>query len=103
MRSLLAVLGALVIAGCDAETCRTALALDHVRGRISAHFTIDHAEPGPEWKLVVVHEGHVTWRGHGRPGLFWMDDYSGADHVTIRATGPEGRICTAEETLADAN
>jgi hypothetical protein len=103
MRSLLAVLGALAIAGCDADPCQTALALDPVKGRISARFTIDHAEPGSEWKLVVVHEGHVTWRGHGRPGPFWIDDYDGADHISIRATGPNGRICTAEGTLTDAN
>ena len=103
MRSLLAVLGALAIVGCDADPCQTALDLAPVGGRISAHFTIDHAEPGPEWRLVVVHEGHVAWRGKGRPGPFWMDDYAGADHVSIRATGPNGRICTAEKTLSARN
>src|SRR5689334_15576294 len=97
MRSLLAVLGALLVAGCDADPCQTALDLDRDGGRISAHFLVDDAEPGPQWRLVVVHEGHVAWRGHGRPGPFWMDDYSGADHISIRATGPDGRICSAEE------
>ena len=100
MRSLLAVLVALSIAGCEADPCATALELAPVHGRIGARFTVDHAEPGPGWKVVVVHEGHVAWRGTGRPGLFWLDDYDGADHVSIRATGPDGRICTAEETLA---
>jgi hypothetical protein len=103
MRSLVAVLGALVIVGCDGDPCQTVLALDRDRGRISAHVMIDHAEPGPEWRLVIVHEGHVAWRGHGRPGPFWLDDYDGADHVSIRATGPNGRICTAEKTLSTHN
>jgi hypothetical protein len=103
MRSLLAVLGALVIVGCDADPCQTALDLARVDGRISAHFTIDHAEPGAGWSVVVVHEGHVAWRGKGRPGPFWIDDYDGADQVSIRATGPDGRICTAEKTLPDNN
>ena len=103
MRSLSAVLLALFFVGCDADPCQTALALDRDGDRISAHFTIDHAEPGPEWKLVVVHEGHVAWRGRGHRGPFWIDDYAGADHVSIRATGPNGRICTAEKTLSARN
>src|ERR1700750_3329176 len=100
MRSVLAVLGALVVVGCDADPCQTALSLARVDGRISARFTVDHAEPGPAWRLVVVHEGRVAWRGRGRPGPFWLEDYDGADHVSIRATGPNGRICTAEKTLS---
>jgi hypothetical protein len=103
MRSRLAVLVVLLFAGCDADPCATALDLTPVGGRISAHFTVDHAEPGTGWRLVVVHEGHVAWRGRGRPGPFWLDDYDGADHVSIRATAADGRICTAEETLAARN
>jgi hypothetical protein len=103
MRCLIAVLGALVIAGCDADPCQTALELAPIRGRISAHFTIGDAEPGRDWSVVVVHEGHVAWRGTGRPGPFWIDDYDGADHVSIRAIGPNGRICTAEKTLSARN
>jgi hypothetical protein len=103
MRSLFAVLGALVIVGCGADRCQTALDLRRVDGRLSAHFTIDHADPGPGWSVVVVHEGRVAWRGKGHRGPFWMDDYDGADHVSIRATGPNGRICTAEMTLSVAN
>jgi hypothetical protein len=100
MRSLFLVLGALVITGCGAGPCRTALDLRRVDGRIGARFTIDRADPGPGWSLVVVHEGHVAWRGKVHRGRFWMDDYDGADHVSIRATGPNGRICTAEKTLS---
>ena len=103
MRSLSAVLLALFFVGCSADECQTALELAPVGGRISARFTIDHAEPGPGWTLVVVHEGHVAWRGRGHRGPFWFDDYAGADHVSIRATGPNGRICTVEKTISARN
>ena len=103
MRSLLALVGALLIVGCDADPCQTALELTPANGRISARFTIDHAEPGPGWIVVVVHEGHVAWRGRAHRGPFWMDDYDGADHVSIRATGPNGLICSAEKTLSANN
>jgi hypothetical protein len=103
MRRLIAVLGALVIAGCEADPCQSVLDLSPVNGRISAHFTVGDAELGADWTLVVVHEGHVAWRGKGRPGPFLLDDYDGADHVLIRATGPNGRICTAEKTISAGN
>jgi hypothetical protein len=103
MRRLIAVFGALVVAGCSSDPCRTGLDLTPINGRIRAHFTVDDAEPGADWMLVVVHEGHVAWRGNGRPGPFMIDDYEGADHVLIRATGPNGRICTAEKTISAEN
>jgi hypothetical protein len=103
MRSLLAMLLAVGLVACDAAPCRTALKLDSEAGRLSARFTIDDAEPGPGWTVVVVHEGHVAWRGRGHRGPFRFDDYDGADHVSIRAMGPDGRICTAEATLAASN
>jgi hypothetical protein len=103
MRRLIAVLGALVIAGCGSDACPAGLDLRPAGGRISARFTVDHAEPGADWTLVVVHEGHIAWRGKGRPGPFLIDDYDGADHVLIRATGPNGRICTAEKTISAGN
>ena len=103
MRWLILVLSALTIAGCGAGDCRTALDLAPVNGRISAQFRVDDSEPGADWTLVVVHEGHVAWRGKGRPGPFLLDDYDGADRVRIRATGPNGRICTAEKTISATN
>ena len=38
---------------------------------------------------MLVHEGHVKWRGDGKR-VFWLDDYRGADTVTVRVTTPDG-------------
>ena len=67
---------------------------------IGASFTLTGAEPGASWRVVVVHEGHVTWRGKARVGADGtlkvkrrMDDYPGADRVAVRAYGPGGATC----------
>ena len=48
------------------------------------------------WRIVVVHEGHVAWRGY-KHGAFTVrrrfKDYRGPDHVTVRATGSRGTVC----------
>ena len=49
-----------------------ALALQASDGRIKASFS------GADGELVLVHEGHVKWRGKGKR-VFWLDDYRGAD------------------------
>jgi len=68
---------------------------------IGAAFRLTGAEPGALWRVVVVHEGHITWRGKARVGedgtlnvKRQMDDYPGADRVAVRAYGPGGATCT---------
>jgi len=56
MRSLSAVLLALFFVGCSADECQTALDLAPVGGRISARFTIDHAEQTVAATEAGVHE-----------------------------------------------
>ncbi|MBE2320940.1 hypothetical protein DVA67_033595 [Solirubrobacter sp. CPCC 204708] len=57
-----------------------------------------------DWRVVIVHEGHVAWRGtaHG-PFTYThrMKDYSGPDRVTVRATGPGGEVCTKTDQVSD--
>jgi hypothetical protein len=84
--------------------------LASVDGRIQAQFALQRAGDGVPWRLVVVHEGHVAWRGRGhadRRGALWLDrrlpDYEGVDHVSVRAAGPRGTICTASADLAEKN
>jgi hypothetical protein len=114
-RRVLAAVLALSAGGCGAARAAVVcdatsldLAADH--GRIRAEFAIQHAERGSPWHLVVVHEGKVVWRGRAdvnRRGAVWLDrrlpDYQGADHVSVRATGPRGRICSASGILAERN
>ena len=61
-------------------------------GRIKASFS------GADGELVLVHEGHVKWRGKGKH-VFWLDDYRGADMVMVRVTAPDGKVCSARRTL----
>jgi hypothetical protein len=114
-RRVLAAILALSAGGCGAAHAATAcdattLALAADRGRIHAEFAIQRAERGAPWALVVVHEGKVAWRGRAdvNPrGTVWLErrlpDYQGADHVSVRATGPHGRICSASGTLEERN
>ena len=94
-RRALAALVVLSVAGCGgvhaATTC--SLALQGSGGRIKASFS------GADGELVLVHEGHVKWRGKGKR-VFWLDDYRGADSVMVRVTTPDGRVCSARRTLS---
>jgi hypothetical protein len=95
MRALLLAVAAL-LAGCGAESageCGTLL-LAHRGAQIEATFTVTQDD---RWRIVVVHEGHVKWRGY-QHGAFTVrqrfNDYRGADHVMARATGARGAVCT---------
>src|SRR4051812_5968727 len=78
------------------------------QGRVGAAFELVHARPGAGWRLVVVHEGHVAWRGRaqtdGRGALKVvrrMGDYPGADRIAVRAYGPDGATCAASARLVE--
>ncbi len=96
MRRMLAAVVALCVAGCGgigaATTC--SLTLQAVGDRVKVSFS------GPDGELVVVQEGHVKWRGRGKR-VFWLKDYRGADSVMVRVTTPEGRVCSARQTLRE--
>jgi hypothetical protein len=106
MKRAFAVIVALAATGCGAvhaagDCADATLQLASVNGRIRAQFALPDGVP---WRLVVVHEGHVAWRGHaGRRGERWLADYEGIDHVSVRAVGPGGRICTASADLSERN
>jgi hypothetical protein len=82
------------------------LSLWHETREFGAAFMLGHAQPDAPWRLVVVHEGHVDWRGdvrtdaHGAVKVVRrLRELNGADRVTVRATGPDGRTCAASATL----
>lgn len=95
MLALIALLGVTACGGAaTAGDCSLDLRADH--GRIRADFR------GPDGRVVVVHEGHVAWRGRDRH-RFWLDDYRGADRVMVRATARDGGVCSASATLPGEN
>ena len=92
----------LLIAGCGgaqaAADCTT-LDVRAQRGEIAATVRVTAAE---DVHVVLVHEGHVAWRGTRRgPFTFThrMKDYKGPDRITVRATGPGGHVCTESGVL----
>lgn len=94
-----------------AGTCGTGasakLKLKSRDGRIEAEFEVHHGRAGSTWRVTIVHERKVEYRGRRRIGgasrSFEVDrrmpDYSGADGVTARATGPGGVVCVASAML----
>jgi hypothetical protein len=77
-------------------------------GLLEVEFELEHSRrPGARWRVVLVHEHRVAWRGsakaRGRNGGFEIErrvrDYAGADRVMVRATDPRGLSCSASATL----
>lgn len=75
-------------------------------GDLRIEFEVKKRRPRESWRVVLIHERRVAWRGTVRTsssGSFRVrrsyDDYEGADSVTARATGPRGLTCTASATL----
>jgi hypothetical protein len=74
-------------------------------GDIQVQFQVEHARSGQSWRVTLVRERRVVWRGGARTqrGSFEVErripDFRGADQVTARAVGPRGLTCTASATL----
>jgi hypothetical protein len=74
---------------------------------IGAAFSLTGAKADGEWRIVVVHEGRVAWRGSARADkdgwlkvMRKLDDYPGADRVSVRAYGPSGATCAESMQLS---
>jgi hypothetical protein len=74
-------------------------------GDIEVRFEVEHTRSGQSWRVALVRERRVVWRGRARTqsGSFEIErrlpDFSGADQITARAVGPRGLTCTASATL----
>jgi hypothetical protein len=74
---------------------------------IQLQFEVDHSRPGVLWRVAIVHERRIAWRGAAktaRPdGSFevrrTLPDLPGSDAVTVSAWGPRGLVCRAAATL----
>jgi hypothetical protein len=78
-------------------------------GRIEAEFEVDRNRNGERWRVRFIRDGRVIAKArrktHGPSGSFSIerrfDDLPGADTITARGTGPDGRTCTATATLPE--
>ena len=77
---------------------------------IELRFEVDHSRAGVLWRVVLVHERRIAWKGAVRTtrpsGSFQVrrtvQDLAGADAVTARALGPGGLVCRAAALLPDS-
>jgi translation initiation factor IF-1 len=77
---------------------------------IELRFEVDHSRAGVVWRVVLVHERRIAWKGTARTirpyGAFevrrTLPDLLGTDAVTATAWGPHGLVCRAAATLPDS-
>lgn len=76
-------------------------------GSIALEFRLDSRKRGERWRVTIVQERRVEWRGTvrttGSSGNLKvrrsLSDQEGADAISVRATGPRGCVCTTRATL----
>ncbi len=76
---------------------------------IDLRFEVDHTRAGVVWRVALVHERRIVWRGAARtrrPGASFevrrtLGDLPGRDSVSATAWGPQGLVCRATATLGD--
>ncbi len=74
-------------------------------GELELRFEARRGRGSPRWRVVVVQERRVVWRGRPRAHdgrvrvRRTLPDLSGVDRITVTASGPRGLRCVAEATL----
>jgi hypothetical protein len=77
---------------------------DH--GALAVEFEVKRRRGGEAWRVALVHERRVEWRGNVRTSGSGfrirrsLRDLDGPDQVTARASGPGGITCDASATLS---
>lgn len=74
-------------------------------GAIEVELRVERRRRGERWRVVLVHERRVAWRGSARTSGSGfrirrsLPDFDGADAVSVVASGPRGARCEASATL----
>jgi hypothetical protein len=95
------------VSGTCGQGATSKLRLRATDGAIQVEFEVKAGRGGQRWRVVLVHERRVAWRGRLRTrsgsGSFRVrrsiPDFGGADQVTVRASGPRGNTCAATGLL----
>ena len=95
------------VSGHCSKGASSQLRLQKHHGTIRVEFTVRRRHAGERWRVVLVHERRIAWRGtlrtRGSSGSFRLrrtiGDFDGPDQVTARASGPRGVTCEAATTL----
>ena len=77
---------------------------------IELRLKLDHAGAGAIWRVAVVQERRIAWKGAVKTTRTdssfevrrTLPDLPGADTITANAWGPRGLACRAEATLPDS-
>ncbi|WCB92229.1 hypothetical protein DSM104299_00919 [Baekduia alba] len=75
-------------------------------GALEVEVEVEHVRSGATWRLALVQEGRIAWRGsvRARGGRFEVErrlrDLAGADRIRVTARGPSGTTCRAAATIA---
>jgi hypothetical protein len=96
------------VAGVCSDGAKAKLRLKADDGEIEVRFEVEQRRAGALWRVALVHERRVVWKGAARTtrgnSSFelrrTLPDLPGSDTVTARAWGPRGLTCRATATLA---
>ena len=96
-----------LVAGTCGQGASARLELRRDATGIEVRFEVDRRRGGETWRVVLVQEGQVAWRGRGPTGspggrlrvTRRIRDLGGADRITVRGAGPGGITCVASAIL----
>jgi hypothetical protein len=99
--------GEVRVAGVCGSGATSKLRLKSDDDGIELRFEVNHSRAGIVWRVVLVHERRIVWKGAVRVtrpnGSFevrrTLPDLVGADAVIARAVGPGGLVCRAAAVL----
>jgi hypothetical protein len=94
------------VAGTCGRGATAKLRLRSRDGAIRVQFEVEHTRSRVSWRVSIVQERRVAWRGRARTSLGQfeverrLNDLPGADRVNVRAVAPHGLTCVAAATLS---